>query len=319
MYHQKLTRVTAGVANAIAPILDGGFLRSATAAYRDRASSLNSDLPYETRFTGNVFMVRDNPLRKKLQAGQTTFGMWVTLESPNVLEAAVTLGIDWVVIEMEHGHLDWRDVINHLRVVSGTSTAAIVRVAELRRETIQRALDLGADGIIVPMIGTADELEKAFVFGRYPPRGVRGVAGERCVKWGLETGPYLQAANDETLIIPLLESRTAVENTESILRVLGLEAIFFGPADMSASYGHLGEWEGGPVADSIRMIREKAASRNIARGILARTLDEAVTRRAEGFNMIALGADINLMIASLRRVLEALSDSTPQPEPGRHD
>jgi 2-keto-3-deoxy-L-rhamnonate aldolase RhmA len=105
-------------------------------------------------------MVRNNPLRKKLQAGQTTFGMWVTLESPNVLEAAIALGIDWVVIEMEHGHLDWRDVINHLRVVSRTNTAAIVRVAELRREPIQRALDLGADGIIVPMIGTADALEK---------------------------------------------------------------------------------------------------------------------------------------------------------------
>lgn len=264
-------------------------------------------------------MVRNNPLRKKLQAGQTTFGMWVTLESPNVLEAAIALGIDWVVIEMEHGHLDWRDVINHLRVVSRTNTAAIVRVAELRREPIQRALDLGADGIIVPMIGTADALEQAFAYGRYPPLGVRGVAGERCVNWGLETAAYLRVANDETLIIPLLESREAVEHTESILHVPGLEAIFFGPADMSASYGHLGEWEGGPVSDSIRMIRDKAASENIARGILARNLDEAVVRRAQGFNMIALGADINLMMASLRRTLEALSDSDNVSETGQHE
>jgi 2-keto-3-deoxy-L-rhamnonate aldolase RhmA len=253
--------------------------------------------------------MRNNPLRIQLKAGRTTYGMWVTLESPNVLEAATALGIDWVVIEMEHGHLDWSDVVNHLRVVSGTQTAAIVRVPELRREPIQRALDLGADGILVPMVSRAESLEQAFSLGRYPPRGVRGVAGERCVKWGLETADYLRTANDETLIIPLLETREAVEQVESILSVDGLEAIYFGPADMSASYGFLGQWEGGPVADSIRTMRELATARGIASGILARSRDEAVQRRAEGFQMIAIGADVNLMMSAIRDTLNAVHNS----------
>ena len=183
-------------------------------------------------------------------------------------EAAAALGVDWVVIDMEHGHLHWGDLVNHLRVLCGTETAGLVRVPELRRETIQRALDLDAQGVIIPMIGSAQELEQAFAFGRYPTRGVRGVGGERCVKWGLESREYLSRANEETLLIPLLETRSAVENIDAILEVDGLEAIFFGPADLSASYGFLGQWEGGPVAEAIRSMGEKAFARGIASGIL---------------------------------------------------
>ena len=112
-------------------------------------------------------MTRD-PRRAKLQADKTTFGMWVTLESPNVTEVAVELGLDWIVIEMEHGHLDWREVVEHIRVASGTDTAALVRIPETQQSTVKRALDIGADGIIIPMVGNANELEKAYEFGRYP-------------------------------------------------------------------------------------------------------------------------------------------------------
>ncbi len=244
-----------------------------------------------------------NSLRSKLLDGLTTFGMWVTLDCPNVTEAAVAVGIDWIVIEMEHGHLGWPDVINHLRAVSRTETAAIVRVADGSRENIQRALDLGADGIIVPMVGSQDALEAVFHLGRYPPRGIRGVGGERCVTWGLKSQDYLASANEQTMIIPLLETRDAVENIDSILEVDGLEAIFFGPADLSASCGFLGQWEGGDVAASIRMMREKAAAKGISSGILGRTPEDVEQRLQQGFQMIGLGADVNLMLRSLQQSL----------------
>ncbi len=247
-----------------------------------------------------------NPLRPKLKDGRTTYGMWVTVESPNVTEAAVAIGLDWVVIEMEHGHLDWGDVIDHIRVVNGSGTAAIVRVAEARRETIQRALDLGADGLIVPMISSAEEAAAVYRWGRYPPRGVRGVGGERCVKWGLQFQEYLGQADEETLLIPLLETRGAVEDFDAILKVEGLEAIFFGPADMSASYGHLGQWEGGNVRETILKMCRTAAGKGISSGILARGSDEAVSRREQGFRMIALGADINLILRSVQQTLDRL-------------
>jgi 2-keto-3-deoxy-L-rhamnonate aldolase RhmA len=250
-----------------------------------------------------------NPLRKKLRAGATTFGMWVTVESPNVTEAVASLGIDWVLIEMEHGNLGWEEVANHLRALGGSETAGLIRVSELRRETIQRSLDLGAHGIIVPMIGNAEALEQAYQLGRYPPRGVRGVAGERCVRWGLESNEYLHSANEETLIIPLLETREAVANVDAILEVDGLEAIFFGPADLSASFGYLGEWEGGPVIDAINNIRQKATAKNIACGIIARNDDEGLRRCSQGFQMIGLGAEINLMMRAVQSTMKILKSS----------
>ena len=91
--------------------------------------------------------------RQKLRDRESTCGLWVTLESPNVTEAAVELGFDWVVIDMEHGHLDWCEVINHVRVADGTGTATIVRVSEVQQGTIKRALDVGAQGVILPMVG----------------------------------------------------------------------------------------------------------------------------------------------------------------------
>lgn len=250
--------------------------------------------------------MRRNPLRTKLRQDQPAYGAWVTLESPGVTEAFVSSGVDWVVIEMEHGQLDWKQVANHVRTVAGTETAALVRIPDSQRNFIQRALDIGADGIICPMIARGDQLEAAFQLGRFPPRGIRGVGGERSVKWGLEWEDYLANANTETLIIPLLETREAVEHIDSILEVDGLETVFFGPADMSASFGFLGQWEGPGVAEAILDMQNKATSRGLSAGILARTSEEATLRREQGFRMIGLGADVNLMLLSLRQTLKAL-------------
>jgi len=250
--------------------------------------------------------VRTNPLRKKLQQGQPAYGVWVTLESPGVTEAFSASGVDWVVIEMEHGQLDWHQVANHVRAVEGTETAALVRIPESQRSFVQRALDIGADGIVCPMIGSREQLESTFQLGRFPPRGVRGVGGERSVKWGLDWERYLANANTETMIIPLLETRDAVENIDSILEVDGLETVFFGPADMSASFGFLGQWEGPGVAEAILDMKEKATSRGISVGILARTSEEAIMRREQGVQMIGLGADVNLMLRSLQQTLDEL-------------
>jgi 2-keto-3-deoxy-L-rhamnonate aldolase RhmA len=247
-----------------------------------------------------------NPLRAKLQSGQPACGLWVTLASPSITEIAVLLGLDWVVIEMEHGDLDFHDVMGHVRAVRGSDTAVLVRVPETRQETLKRALDIGAHGVIVPMVRGKADVELAYKFGRYPPRGVRGVGGERAVKWGVGLADYVQCANEETLIIPLIETRDAVEEMDGILNIPGLEAIWFGPADMSSSYGYLGEWEGPGVAERILDIRAKAAAKGIAAGIMARTVEESKMRRDQGFSLIALGADTTLLIRALRENLNAL-------------
>src|SRR3954454_21201461 len=116
-----------------------------------------------------------NPLRERLRRQETSYGLWVTLESPSITEIAVTLGLDWICIDMEHGHLGYREVMEHLRAVRGTETAAVVRVPEIDRSSIKRALDLGAHGVLLPLVRGPEDLLRAMSFGRYPPRGERGI------------------------------------------------------------------------------------------------------------------------------------------------
>jgi 2-keto-3-deoxy-L-rhamnonate aldolase RhmA len=173
-----------------------------------------------------------NPLRRKFAARETAYGLWVTLESATVSEIAAEIGLDWICVDMEHGSLDYRDVLHHARAVRGSNTAVLVRVPTLGVDTIKRALDLGVDGIILPLVRSAAELKEAFSYARYPMTGVRAIGGERALRWGLKMDEYLDTANQETLVIPNIETADASAAITDILAVPGLEAIFFGPYDL---------------------------------------------------------------------------------------
>src|SRR3974390_1254908 len=112
-------------------------------------------------------------LRERLGAHETVYGLWITLESASISEMAVALGLDWLVIYTEHGHLDWKEVLEHVRATVRSDTLALVRVTELNPGLIKRALDIGADGVMVPAIETAEQLQQAVRHARYPPDGTR--------------------------------------------------------------------------------------------------------------------------------------------------
>jgi 2-keto-3-deoxy-L-rhamnonate aldolase RhmA len=244
-----------------------------------------------------------NPLRRKLKADRTTFGLWVTLESATVTEIAADAGVDWICVDMEHGSLSYRDVLDHIRAARGTDLAVIVRVPTTAVDTIKRALDLGAHGVLLPLIRTADDLRDGFRFARYPAIGQRGLGGERAVRWGTAIESYVAAANDETLVIPVIETAQASANIADILDVPGLEAIFFGPSDLSQSFGHLAVWEGPGVAEDILRMTELARGRNIVSGVIGTSAEDIARRREQGFRMIGLGSDAGLLVRQLRQSL----------------
>jgi 2-keto-3-deoxy-L-rhamnonate aldolase RhmA len=248
-----------------------------------------------------------NKLRERLKLGKAAYGLWVGFESPAVTEIAAALGLHWVCVDMEHGHLDFKDAIEHLRAANGSDTTVLIRVPELSQSMIKRALDIGAEGIIIPLIQNAQDAQTAVRYGRYPPAGVRSVGGERAVRWGIDTAEYLGRANEDTMVIPLIETTGAVQDIDAILAVSGIEAIFFGPADLSATHGFLGQWEGPGMAETILAIKDKATRLGIASGILARRVEDSVQRRDQGFAMIGLGSDSSLLIRSIRENLERLS------------
>ena len=253
-----------------------------------------------------TFLTMKNPLRAKLSAQDPTYGVWVTLEDPTVTEILAELGVDWICVDMEHGSLSFKDLVAHARAARGSGVAVLTRIPTTSIDNVKRALDLGVDGIILPLVRSAADVEQGFSFARYPGRGVRGVGGERAVHWGLRLHDYLAVANRETLVIPLIETRQATEDFDNIVKVEGLEAIFFGPADLSASFGHLGAWEGPGVAETILRVVAIARAHNVATGVLG--WDEAdMKRRAEqGFRMIGLGSDVSFLAKQVKGLLGRL-------------
>ena len=144
--------------------------------------------------------------RKKLAADEPVYGLWVTLESASISEMAVALGLDWIVVDAEHGHLDWKDILEHIRATVRSETVVLVRIAELNAGLIKRALDIGADGVVVPWVETAEQLKQVMAFAAYPPEGKRGIGAERATAWGQCLVQHTQEANDNVLVVPIIET-----------------------------------------------------------------------------------------------------------------
>lgn len=242
-------------------------------------------------------------LRKKLAANEAVYGMWVTLESASITEISVACGLDWVVIDAEHGHLDWRDIVEHIRATVRSNTVILVRISNIDEGIIKRVLDIGADGIVVPHIETADELKKALYYATYPPKGIRGIGAERATGWGQSFKEHVDDANEHLMLIPIIESVKGGKNIDEILAIDGTDIFFFGPADYSASAGYAGQWEGPGVAEEIDAIKNKIIAAGKSCGIMSKNKDDLSARHNQGFRMLALGADAGLLLKTIKGLL----------------
>lgn len=243
----------------------------------------------------------------KLAKDEPVFGLWVTLESATITEMAVALGLDWVVIDAEHGHLDWKDINEHIRAGLRSDTVVLVRLAERSTALTKRALDIGADGVVIPWMETAEELREAVRDAHYPPEGRRGIGGERATVWGQCLAEHTAEANENVLVVPLIESVAAVPNVAQMCKVDGVDVFFFGPADCSATAGFRGQWEGPGVAEQILNAKDtiKAAGKHC--GLLATSIENLHERLEQGFRMPGLGADTGLLCRSLHQSLQTVN------------
>ncbi|MFO1092894.1 MAG: aldolase/citrate lyase family protein [Planctomycetaceae bacterium] len=246
-------------------------------------------------------------LRQKLAANRPAYGLWVTLESPSITEMAVAVGLDYVVIDAEHSCLDWTTIANHLRAATRSPTVAIVRLPEHNTGAIKRALDLGADGIAIPGVETAEQLTQIVRDCRYPLAGQRGVGADRATAWGQAFGEHAATANSHVLVMPILESPRAHANIHELAAVEGAELFYLGPADYSATSGFLGQWEGPGVADELLAMLHAVRSAGKTAGIIGTSHEDLVQRRDQGFRLLGLGTDAILTIRSIRESLRAVN------------
>lgn len=233
-------------------------------------------------------------------------GTWIMSASPMVAEAVGHAGFDWGVLDMEHAPADMMEVIHMLQAVSSTKMVPVVRVPWNDAVTIKRVLDAGATTLLVPLVQNADEARQAVAATRYPPQGVRGVAGmTRASRFGAAHN-YLQHANADMGVIVQLETPQALQQLEAIATIDGVDALFIGPADLSAAMGHLGQLTHPAVLEQMSRAVKRAKDAGKPIGTLGAAPEIVAQYRAIGFDFVAISSDLSLLVRSAQLAISAL-------------
>ncbi len=236
-----------------------------------------------------------NPFLQAIRAGKPQIGLWLTLADAFAAEIVAGAGFDWVLIDMEHSPGDYNSVTAQLQVFAAHATTPLVRPDWNDLVKVKRLLDAGAPGLLFPMVQNAEEAATAVAATRYPPRGIRGVAGSTRANAFGRIKDYFERIEDETAVLVQAETCAAVAKAEAIADTDGVDGVFFGPADIAADMGFLGQ----PMRDDVWATILPAAKRLIARGVPVGTLvtDPDFARRllGEGFTFVACGSDAGLL------------------------
>ena len=248
-------------------------------------------------------------LKARWKAGDTTLGAWCMIPGALTAEALSGAGFDWVLIDMQHGCMDYDMALSMIRAVDLGAAAPIVRVPWNDPGIIGRALDAGALGVVIPMIQSAADARRAVDACLYPPAGSRSFGP---VRVGLRDGPgYFAKANDRVAVIPMIETAQALAEVEEIAATPGVDALFVGPFDLSIALGlPPGDNDGEPVFDAaISRISAAAKSAGVATAVLSNS-KVAPLRIRQGFQMVSVMTDINLLGAAARAELDTVRRAT---------
>jgi 4-hydroxy-2-oxoheptanedioate aldolase len=234
--------------------------------------------------------------RRRVLKGDKLIGAFLNTGSPTIAEIAGVCGLDWCLLDMEHGSGSWEMLAYQLMALHGSGAAPIVRLPSIDNVYFKRALDLGAWGLMLPNVNTAEEAENAVAFSRYPPRGTRGVSSvNRGARYGIQFDEQLENAHLSTLIIAQIESPLALENLEEIASVDGVDALFVGPADLSVTMGIPKQFEHPDFLEAIGATVRAASRSGKASGILGFTESDIQRYYTLGFSLVAVGSDAGMV------------------------
>jgi 4-hydroxy-2-oxoheptanedioate aldolase len=233
-----------------------------------------------------------NALKEKINRGETALGLFVNINSPTLIEIIGYAGVDFIVIDNEHGAFSDSDIEELIRAAELTKITPIVRVSD-NTAAIQKALDRGAKGIQVPMVNTKAHAEAVVRKAKFSPTGTRGVAySVRAARFGNESGKeYLDAADRNTLIIVQIETVKAVRNFDEIISVPGIDGAFVGPADLSVSMGYKAEgWNHPEVKTVIQDLLRRGGEKGVFMGTMASNIQDLGRCASDGAKYVSLVA-----------------------------
>ncbi len=245
--------------------------------------------------------------KKKLSRGDLLLGTIVTLPSVETAEILCSCGFDWLFIDLEHSALSIRESQAILQA-SGSKTNCVIRVPLNNEIWIKKCLDIGASGIIVPQIRNKEDAELAVRLCKYPPQGTRSVGIARAHGYGSRFQEYVTGANDHIALVLQIEHVEAVNNIDAILNVPGIDCLFIGPYDLSASMGKIGQVTDPEVQDAISLVKKSAEQTRIKLGIFGADANAVKPYIDSGYNLIATGMDTMILGGAAKKLLEMLRD-----------
>jgi len=240
-------------------------------------------------------------LRRRVLDGEPTVGAFLNLGSVVAAELVARAGFDWVLIDLEHGHATDAELLVQLHAVQATPTTALVRVPAAERIRVGRALDMGADGLMIPRLETPAEVAETVSWMRYPPDGIRGIAlPARGGGFGEVPHTDIRSLNERVLGVFQVESPAAVDASPEMAAIDGVDVLFVGPTDLSHAMGMPGRFDDPAFVAALDRVVAAARANGKSAGILLRTASEVPATRAQGFTFIGVGSDSAYLIAGAR-------------------
>jgi 4-hydroxy-2-oxoheptanedioate aldolase len=245
--------------------------------------------------------MKTNPVKEKLRLGKPTFGGWLSLGNLHATRLLARCGFDWLTLDMEHSAFDWSHAAVIFAAIADAGCVPLCRVPEGNHLYVKRALDAGAWGIVAPMIDTVEQAQTVIAAAKYPPAGNRSVGGGmHSLNFDAPIAEYFERANDEILVVLMIESPRGVDNAEAICRLPGCDALFIGPTDLGFN---MRTADGRKPTDAERealIQRVIAAGKRAGRpsGIHVMDPQDALRRAEQGAQFLAIASDLHMLNAA---------------------
>ncbi|MFC4075645.1 HpcH/HpaI aldolase family protein [Salinithrix halophila] len=263
--------------------------------------------------------MRRNEMKRKLEVGEPVYGLFCTTPSPVHVEMVGHAGYDFVILDTEHTLVNPETLEHMIRAAEAVSLTPLVRVPEADPGAILRSLDAGAQGVVVPHVRRREDLEAALHAARYFPEGMRSLNGGRVPGFFGEVSPqeYVKRANEETMVIPMIEDREGVEGIDEILSIPGISGVLEGAADLSQSLGIPWETRHPEVREAVMKVKEAANRHGVPFFALPRVPEDLGAWRKAGVHAFVLGEERSLAFRALHNHLRAHQTHLPNKEGAR--
>jgi 4-hydroxy-2-oxoheptanedioate aldolase len=254
--------------------------------------------------------MKKNPVKAALKEGKPQVGTWMSMGSVFASRFMARVGFPWLTIDIEHSPIGWEEAGLLFGAIADAGCVPLARVPRGDHDLIKRVLDAGAMGIVVPMVNTVEEAKHAIAAAKYPPVGNRSLGGAlHALNFGASAGDYYKYANDEILVILQTESPEGVENAEEIYSLPGVDGIFVGPNDLGAQMRTPDGTDPTPEALQAMITRVLETGKKVGTpvGLHVQTVEQVEQRIAEGWQFIAIGSELRMMMGQAAELVEKLN------------